>query len=368
MRLVGLSPAHIFSGFEKSFFEAIESRGLTITRKQVEIPWFKMWCTLTSFNISKKVWGTQRDRNYHTTVSAFKVKSLAAERIVKNLQDSADAIYQVGTLWNPLSDGITIPLVLQVDYTSLLSKKRDSEWKRREGVEQDFWVEQEKKLYQSAAIVLTTTENARQSILHDYSIPKEHVVTVGGGVSSPYDNLEQDRKPDYSSHKILFVGKGYHGKGLDTILDSFTEVRKQLPNARLTIVGPTNLSVDMEGVDYLGRIANRDQVKELYYDHALFVMPSRFEPLGQVFLEAMSCQVPCIGTTLDAMPEIIDHGKSGFLIDPGDHQQLAQFMVRILSDPELAREMGNNGFSRLKKFYTWDVVGKKIVDTIRNCI
>ncbi len=365
MKLVGISPATIFSGFENSFFDAIEQQGLTIDRRQVEVPWFKAWCTLTSFHPVKKLWGTRRDLHYHTTARAFNVKSAAAQRIVAMSKDSANAIYQVGALWNPLSTTNELPLILHVDYTSLLSRKRNSEWKRKEGFEQDYWIEQERKLYQSSAIVLTTTENARQSIVHDYGIPKEHVVTVGAGVSSPYDTFDEDRLPDYSSRKILFVGKGFKGKGLDTLLDSFSEVRKVIPGAELTFVGPTELSVDMEGISYLGRIADRNQVRELYYDHALFVMPSRFEPLGQVFLEAMSCKLPCIGTTVDAMPEMIKHGDSGLLIEPGDSQRLTEHIIRILGQPELAREMGLRGFSRLKSEYTWEVVGKKITDTIR---
>lgn len=368
MKLIGLSPARIFSGFETSFFNAIRGQGASIDAVEVEVPWFKLWCTLTSFYPSRKVWGTRRDRHYHTTIGAFKRKSAAARKAVMAHQSGADAIYQVGALWNPLGDGVKIPLVLQVDYTSLLSKKRGSEWRRRDGKEQDFWVEQEKKLYKQAAVVLTTTENARRSIIEDYGIAEDHVVRVGAGVSPPYDELDENREPEYASKRVFFVGKGFYGKGLDTILEAFPRVREEVPDARLTIVGPTGLTVEQEGVEYLGRIADRRQVREMYYEHALFVMPSRFEPLGQVFLEAMSCHVPCIGSTLDAMPELIDHGSTGYLIEAGDAEALARYMIEAIGSPEHARSLGQAGFEKLKQNYTWPVVASKIVTEITNRI
>jgi glycosyltransferase involved in cell wall biosynthesis len=142
------------------------------------------------------------------------------------------------------------------------------------------------------------------------------------------------------------------------------KVRARIPDARLTIVGPTTSPGEQPGVEYLGRIANRGRVRDLYYEHALFVMPSRYEPLGQVFLEAMSCQLPCIGTTLDAMPEMIDHGETGFVIEAGDVDALAAHMIEILSDPDRARALGRAAFRKLRDGHTWPVVGDRIVSAI----
>ena len=366
MRLLGLSPKGTFSGFETSFFNSIEAQGAQIKRIEVELPLFKLLCTLTSFNPNKKKWATTRDVKYHTSIAAFKKKSAFAHKEVAELQQNADAIYQIGSLWNPVSPKVSKPFFMQVDYTSRLSKTRNSEWKRKPGAEEDFWINQETKLYDTAELVLTTTENARRSIVMDYGISPDKVITVGAGVGSPYDELEPERFPDYGARKILFVGKGFKGKGLDTLLQAFTTVMARIPDAQLTIVGPKEADICGDGVNYLGRIADRNTVRNLYYQHSLFIMPSRFEPLGQVFLEAMSCQLPCIGTTIDAMPEIIDHDRTGFTIEPGDSVRLAEYIVKLFGDPQLAARMGQAGFKKLQKKYTWDVVGKKIYDLINS--
>jgi glycosyltransferase involved in cell wall biosynthesis len=368
MKLLGLSPADVFSGFETSFFDAVEARGPSITRVSVEAPWFKLLSTIASVHPRRSTWGNKRDRLYHTSISAFRVKSAEARRIVERSSASVDAVYQVGALWNPLPRAAQVPLVLHVDYTSCLSRRRGSGWKRRPGREQDFWIEEERRLYRESAIILTTTENARQSVIADYGISPRHVVTVGAGVSAPYDRLQPDRLPAYDSKRIFFLGKGFHGKGLDTVLEAFGKVRARIRRARLTIVGPKALPGRHAGVDYLGRISDRNRVRELYYDHALFVMPSRYEPLGQVFLEAMSCQLPCIGTTLDAMPELIDHGRTGYLIEPGDADALAGHMIDVLRSPDLARQMGAAAFRKLTSAYTWPVVGRRIVTAIERCL
>lgn len=364
LRLIGLSPDRVFSGFERTFFDAVAAQGAAITRIPVEIPWLKGLCTLTSFYPGRKRWATRRDRHYHTSIASFRLKSGLAHRSILARQSGADAIYQIGGLWNPAGSGLRIPLILQVDYTSRLSKERRSEWMRRPGRHERFWFEQENRLYRDAALVLTTTENARRSLIRDYGVPPAHAVTVGCGVSPPYDTLEAGRTPAWDSRRVLFVGKGYHGKGLDTLLEAFQEVRRRVPGARLTVVGPTGMDIGGDGVEYLGRISDKERVRNLYYEHALFAMPSRFEPVGQVFLEAMSAQLPCIGTTLDAMPELIEHGRTGYVIQPGDAQALAEHIAEIIADPGRTEALGRAGFRHLVKNYTWPVVGDKIANSI----
>lgn len=366
MKILGLSPSRIFSGFETSFFDALAAYDQTIKHIEVELPIFKIYCTAKSFYPGKKKWALKRDLQYHTSISAFKRKSAFARKKIRQYRSGVDIIYQIGSLWDPTEEGINLPFFLQVDYTSLLSKKRNSEWKRKPGKEEEFWIGKEIDLYNKAVKVLTTTENARQSIINDYGVRPEKVVTVGAGVGAPYDKLEPDRFPDYTAKKILFIGKGFKGKGLDTLLSAFSQAKTAVPDAQLTIIGPTNLNIQGEGLNYLGRITDKNRVKEFYYQHSLFAMPSRNEPVGQVFLEAMSCKLPCIGTTVDAMPELIDDGKTGFIIEPGDTGTLAEYLIRILENPGLANELGKSGFEKLRSNHTWPVVGKRIYEIFRS--
>lgn len=368
MKILGLSPKHVFSGFEDSFFDALsECNDVELQRHKVESKAFELMSILKTININKKRWGTLKDRHYHASESAFTIKSRIASKLVDEQSKDFDLIYQVGGLWNPiLHSKNPLPLYLQVDYTTRLSQKRSGEWKRKPGREANFWLDAENKLFNQCEKILTTTDNARQSIIEEYGISANKVTTVGCGISPPYDSVAPQRSASYDTKKILFVGKGFKGKGLDVLLQAFSTVKKSIPDASLTIIGPTGLTDLPEGVNYLGRISDRDRVKEEYFKHSLFVMPSTNEPLGQVFLEAMSCKLPCIGTTIDAMPQIIRHGESGYVIDVGDHQQLSRHIEELLNNPEKLESMGENGFKQVCNEWLWPQVAQKIYQQLKN--
>lgn len=367
-RILGIAPFGTFSGFERAFFDSIIKQGVPVDVLHVDLPLFKTYCTIKSFYPNKSQWGLRRDLAYNTSIQAFKKKSRYVQSKVEELSCRIDLIFQIGTLWDPVPDGFLKPLVLEVEYTSLLSEKRGSEWKRKTGKEREFWINEEKNLYGKAAMICATTVNAKTSLTEDYRIQPDKIVVIGAGVPAPFDAPEPNKSADYASNRVLFVGKGgVNRKGLGTLLDAFKIVKKKIPDAVLTIVGPS-IKISGEGVEYLGRIADRVQLKEIYYKSAIFAMPSPFETFGQVFLEAMACKLPCIGTNLDAMPEIIEAGKTGYTIEPGNTDELASRIIKLLSKPDLAREMGRMGYRKLQAEYTWDIVGKKILSVMETVL
>jgi glycosyltransferase involved in cell wall biosynthesis len=70
----------------------------------------------------------------------------------------------------------------------------------------------------------------------------------------------------------------------------------------------------------------------------------------------MAHGVPCIGSTVQSIPEILDHGRAGLLVEPGDEQALAQALLRLLSDDELAHRLGAAGQREVERRLTWDHV------------
>ena len=79
------------------------------------------------------------------------------------------------------------------------------------------------------------------------------------------------------------------------------------------------------------------QLQSLLSNAHVFVMPSKKEGFGIVFLEAMAAGLPCIGANHGGTPEVVEHGKSGFLIEYGDHQKLAFYLRALAESPELYR-------------------------------
>jgi glycosyltransferase involved in cell wall biosynthesis len=84
--------------------------------------------------------------------------------------------------------------------------------------------------------------------------------------------------------------------------------------------------------------------------------PSLYEPWGFVLTEAMAHGVPCIGTTVQSVPEILDHGRAGILVPPSDVDALAEAIVTLLEDDLLASRLAAHGRRRVEQHYTWDRV------------
>ena len=80
----------------------------------------------------------------------------------------------------------------------------------------------------------------------------------------------------------------------------------------------------------------------------VFAMPSKKEGFGIVFLEAMRYGKPCIGGNHGGTPEVITHGVDGYLVDYGDVDQLARYLIEFSSRPELRQAMGKKGYEKVK--------------------
>ena len=79
----------------------------------------------------------------------------------------------------------------------------------------------------------------------------------------------------------------------------------------------------------------------------------------------MAYKLPCIGTKRFAMSEIIEDGKTGFLVDPNSHYELADRIVFLLKHPEVSRKMGEAGYQKVIKYYNWDKVVERMLAKIK---
>lgn len=178
-----------------------------------------------------------------------------------------------------------------------------------------------------------------------------------------------------NNHKLLTVCRLVIGKGSEGLLDTFVLVKNKIPEVMLEIVGEGPLLNDLkdktvklniqEQVVFKGKLSADDLLKA-YDDCDVFVMPSeadpggRFEGFGIVFLEANARGKPVVGTRHGGIPEAIAEGQTGLLVEPGNINELAEAIIRLLSDERQNEEMGKKGRERIKEYFTI----KKMVNTI----
>jgi glycosyltransferase involved in cell wall biosynthesis len=196
----------------------------------------------------------------------------------------------------------------------------------------------------------------------------QKIIPVGAGINLPFDPSKFDYLRDYSRPNLLFIGRDFSRKGGYFLLRAFELVKKEIPGARLTIIGP-EMKYIADGISLLGPLSKTnpsglEKLIQSYSEASVFVMPSLYEPFGIVFCEAMSFGLPCIGTSLYAMPEIIKHGETGFIVPPSDEFKLATAIITMLKDPVMCQSMGFEGRKRYQRNYSWDAVAQKMIHAI----
>jgi L-malate glycosyltransferase len=163
------------------------------------------------------------------------------------------------------------------------------------------------------------------------------------------DPKAAEHRSEYASSDeriLVHVSNFRPVKRLGDVIEIFDRVQKHVPS-RLLLMGDgpersrAEWLVDQKGlrnkVEFLGKV---DRVHEKLSVADLMLMPSELESFGLAALEAMACEVPAIATFSGGVPEVIEHGKTGFLAPVGDVEAMAHFATDILSDEKRLREMG----------------------------
>ena len=153
---------------------------------------------------------------------------------------------------------------------------------------------------------------------------------------------------------IGIVSKLWEGKGHDLLIRAFKEIRKEKQHARLVIVGEGYLMEALktqvrqlelsDGVIFTGFL---EDVSRIIATFDVAALPSYFEGMGRVLLEAMAMEKPVVGTRVGGIPDLIEEGLNGYLVNPGNERELASALLSILNDRGLATQMGKAGRKKM---------------------
>jgi len=195
--------------------------------------------------------------------------------------------------------------------------------------------------------------------LVEYGVPREkiRINAFGTDVTKFYPSPGLDRA---SQLTFLFVGSLTARKGLPILLEAWEEMSPK--HAELWIVGGGHVPEiarhnDHQGIRWLGRIS-RERLPAIIQQAHVFVCPSFFEGLAQVQVEAAACGLPIIATTGSGGEEVIEEGKTGFVIEAGNLEQLVDSMSRFIECPALARDMREQVTKRSQSF-SWSAYGDR---------
>jgi poly(glycerol-phosphate) alpha-glucosyltransferase len=200
--------------------------------------------------------------------------------------------------------------------------------------------------------LVTLTDRQRQDVAQRYG-RTNNLFVVPNPVEFP---TPPDPVPARDPMKIIVVSRLETQKQLDDAVQAFALVLEEVPQARLDIYGKGSHQARLEqliadlDVGHAVRLCGHDpRARDLIWEAAAFLMSSRNEGYPLASLEAMARGCPVISYDIKYGPrEQITDGVDGFLVEPGDIEQLAERVVRVLRDPDLAARLGEAALRKAK--------------------
>ena len=222
----------------------------------------------------------------------------------------------------------------------------------------------------------------------------ERCYTVFNGV-----NVRQFCRPSPSSPvpvsrapRLLFVGRVSPEKGVHVLLEAFQRVVALYPEAQLDIVGaisplPREFLVALSDngpaaglaafyqedyllalqrlvperaakqVRFIGAVPH-EQIAAYYYDADVLINPSLSEAFGMSLIEAMASECPVVASRIGGMPDIVTHGTTGLLVEPGNAAALTDALLSLLGNATLRRSLGQAGRQRACSLFSWEEIGR----------
>jgi alpha-maltose-1-phosphate synthase len=370
-RLIGSQPfdPRCWSGSSYQFFSELQRRKVLQNAFGVEVSRWKQWeLMLRSFSMHREVW-----RRHFYMGTSYRNALTREIRAHLSPEDAGCDYLQIGSMFDVPSllndqfcysyhDGNLAQSLRAPNVPKGLNPRRVAEG-----------LEYERRVCKGMRLVFSEAEYLRRSFIEDYEIAPDRVVTIGAGVNLAQFPEENPSKR-YDNAEVLFIGVDFARKGGWQLLQAFQRVRERIPNARLHVVGPRELSIPHEsslGVEYHGFLSKTDsdhfrKLEQLFLRSSVFVMPSLYEPFGIAPLEAMAYQLPCILTRGWALQEFVVPGRNGFLVEAGQADSLEAALLEALRDPDRLQVMGKNARLFVLENYTWPRVIDRLINALGN--
>ncbi|MCH2175477.1 MAG: N-acetyl-alpha-D-glucosaminyl L-malate synthase BshA [Lentisphaeria bacterium] len=172
-----------------------------------------------------------------------------------------------------------------------------------------------------------------------------------------------------SAEKILMhISNFREPKNVEAVIETFYRVQKKF-NCKLVLVGegPDLQKIKLRcrelqichNVHYLGKMESVQAVVPLA---DCLIQPSKVESFGMVLLEAMACSVPTVSSNVDGIPEVIVDNETGFMHDPNDYESMAESVLKIFNDENLAKELGGNGRKRAIEHFSYQTIVPQYIE------
>jgi len=238
-------------------------------------------------------------------------------------------------------------------------------------------------IWRRADAIIAVSRSIRDELEGLYGIPKERIHVAPNGVDPRTFCPRQSRVTilrrlglSPRSHMILYLGGYRPVKGPNFLIEAARKISERLKDVKIVFMGNPKHPLEKHFVKSTLSLIKRlevnravcitkniphHQMPEYYSAADAVVVPSVYEGFPKVVLEAMACGIPVVASAVGGITEIINKGETGILVKPGDPNELADAIIRIVSYPDLREKLGLNARKMVKERFTWTHAAKRII-------
>jgi glycosyltransferase involved in cell wall biosynthesis len=221
-----------------------------------------------------------------------------------------------------------------------------------------------RKAYLDAKYLMPCSNWVAESLRKDYGIPDENIHMTPEGINLAKWAPPQRATTVHRTVRVLFIGSDFIRKGGDLVLN--LAAREEFRSCEFHFLSYNGFRPMSENVIIHSNIRpNTDDLKRLYEQSDIFVLPSRGDLSPVVILEAMAMELPVISTNVGGIRELVGDGVTGFVIPPDDEETLASRLRVLVSDGSLRRQFGKEARITVERRFNLDRCIGTIIDHLK---
>ncbi len=222
--------------------------------------------------------------------------------------------------------------------------------------------------------IIVHGSNLVKELMHKFNVSNDKVYNIPfGELFLCKEFINKERKEEKNT--VLFFGRIWEYKGLKYLIETEPYISRRIPNLRIIIAGQgedfskyEKMMVHKEKFIVYNNYISNEMVAELFQKASIVVLPYVDGSQSGVVPMAYAFKKPVVATNVGSIPEVVDDGRTGYIVPPRDSVRLADAIIKLLENENLRKRFGENAYQMTKNELSWDNIAVKTIKVYKECI
>lgn len=222
--------------------------------------------------------------------------------------------------------------------------------------------------------VIVHARSLRDQLVGRYRVSADKVQVIPIGAYDLYRTAGAEDVPE-QGHTLLFFGRIWEYKGLRYLIEAEPLITAAVPDVRIVIAGQgepfaryEQLMVNRDRFVVHNCFIPEERIARLFQQASVVVLPYSEASQSAVLAMAYAFGKPVVATAVGGLPDVVEHGQTGYLVPPRDPARLAEAVIRLLKDRTLREEMGRKALARARGDLSWSSIARKTAQVYRRAL